>query len=63
MARYRSNADLMREWRRVAELNTAAAGERLGLSSRTVEDIEQGRSRVDDVLTRVALKKLIEDAK
>lgn len=63
MPRERSVADLMREWRRVAGINTAAAGERLGLSARSIEDIEQGRSRVDDALTRVALKKLIEDAK
>jgi DNA-binding XRE family transcriptional regulator len=56
-------ADLMREWRRLAGLNTAAAGERLGLSPRAIEDIEQGRRRADDVLTGIALKKLIEDAK
>lgn len=58
-----SVADLMREWRRVAGLNTAAAGERLGLSPRAIEDIEQGRRRADDELTRIALKKLIEGAK
>lgn len=52
-------ADLMREWRRRAGLNTTAAGERLGLSRRTIEDIEQGRSRADDELTRIALLKLI----
>ncbi|MEQ1698121.1 MAG: helix-turn-helix transcriptional regulator [Hyphomicrobiaceae bacterium] len=54
-------AYLMREWRRLAGLNTSAAGERLGLSSRAIEDIEQGRRRVDDELARIALKKLIED--
>ncbi len=63
MAREKSTADLMREWRRAAALTTADAGERLGLSRRTIEDIELGRSRADDVLTRIALKKLIEDAK
>lgn len=36
-------ADLMRAWRRAAGLTTAA-GERLGLSARTIEDIEQGRT-------------------
>ncbi|NCW20443.1 MAG: XRE family transcriptional regulator [Gammaproteobacteria bacterium] len=56
-------ADLMREWRRVAGLNTAAAGERLGLSPRAIEDIEQGRRRADDELSRLGLKKLIEGAK
>jgi predicted transcriptional regulator len=55
-------ADLMREWRRLAGLNTAAAGERLRLSSRAIEDIEQGRRRVGDELARIALQKLIEDA-
>jgi predicted transcriptional regulator len=56
-------ADLMREWRRVARLSTAAAGQHLGLSPRTIEDVEQGRSRVDDTLARIALQKLIADAK
>ena len=55
-------AVLMREWRYVAGLSTVEAGKRLGLSGRTVEDIEQGRSRVDDEFARIALKKLIEDA-
>ncbi len=59
----RSVADLMREWRGLAGLNTAQAGERLGLSSRSIEDIEQGRRRADDRLTEIALRKLIEDAK
>lgn len=58
-----SIADLMREWRRLAGLNTAAAGERLGLTGRAIEDIEQGRRRAADELTRIALKKLIRDAK
>jgi hypothetical protein len=53
----------MREWRGLAGLNTAQAGERLGLSSRSIEDIEQGRRRADDRLTEIALRKLIEDAK
>lgn len=56
-------ADLMREWRKIAGLNTAAAGERLGLSARAIEDIEQGRRRADDKLSLLGLKKLIEDAK
>lgn len=63
MPKRATNADLMREWRRLAGLNTAAAGERLGLSPRAIEDIEQGRRRADDRLTEIALKKLIADAK
>lgn len=63
MARTKTVAQLMKDWRAAAGLNTAAAGERLGLSSRAIEDIEQGRRRADDELTRIALKKLIDDAK
>lgn len=54
-----SVADLMREWRRLAGLNTAQAGEELGLSSRSIEDIEQGRTRSNDVLTHHGLEALI----
>jgi transcriptional regulator with XRE-family HTH domain len=61
--REKSVADLMREWRKLAGLNTAAAGERLGLSPRAVEDIEQGRRRAGDELSRLGLKKLIESVK
>lgn len=61
--REKSVADLMREWRAVVGINTAAAGERLGLSPRTIEDIEQGRVRADDELSRLGLKKLLDDAK
>lgn len=56
-------ADLMRAWRRAAGLSTADAGARLGLSSRSIEDIEQGRRRVGDVLTRIALENLLASAK
>ena len=59
----RTVAELMREWRRVAGLSTSAAGERLGLSSRAIEDIEQGRRRAGDELTKIALKHLIQAAK
>lgn len=52
----------MRKWRRLLEINTAEAGKQLGLSPRSIEDIEQGRSRDGDVLTRVALDALIHDA-
>ena len=55
-------AELLRIWRKLADINTAEAGKRLGLSSRSIEDIEQGRSRVDDVLTRLGLDALIHDA-
>lgn len=59
----KSNADLMREWRTLAKLNTAAAGERLRMSGRSIEDIEQSRRRAGDVLTQIALEALIEAAK
>lgn len=59
----KSVADLMREWRRIAGLSTADAGEQLGLSRRTIEDIELGRSRANDRLAEIALKKLIDGAK
>lgn len=58
----KSVADLMREWRAAAGLSRAAAAARLALAPNTVRDIEQGVSRADDVLARIALKKLIEDA-
>jgi predicted transcriptional regulator len=62
MAREKTNAELMRLWRRLLEINTAEAGKHLGLSPRSIEDIEQGRSRVGDVLTRLGLDALIHDA-
>lgn len=58
-----SNAELMREWRRLTGLNTVGAGEELGLSSRSIEDIEQGRSRDGDALTQYGLEALIAQAK
>lgn len=61
--REKSVADLMREWRALAGINTAEAGARLGLTGRAIEDIEQGRRRADDELARIALKKLIADSK
>lgn len=61
MARQRSVAELMKAWRAAAGLNTAAAGELLNLSARAIEDIEQGRRRVDDELARIALKKLLDE--
>jgi predicted transcriptional regulator len=61
--RRKSNADLMREWRALLGINTAAAGERLAMSGRAIEDIEQGRRRADDELTRIALLSLIGAAK
>lgn len=57
-----SNAELMRQWRKLLEINTAEAGTRLGMSPRAIEDIEQGRRRAGDTLTRVALESLIYDA-
>lgn len=61
MAR-KSNAELMRQWRQLLEINTAEAGKRLEMSHRAIEDIEQGRRRADDALTRIALESLIYDA-
>jgi transcriptional regulator with XRE-family HTH domain len=52
----------MRAWRAAAGLSTANAGERLGLSSRAIEDIEQGRRRAGDIMARIALEKLCTDA-
>jgi len=63
MAARQSVADLMRAWRNAAGLNTFEAGARIGLSARAIEDIEQGRRRANDELTRIALKKLLDDAK
>lgn len=57
-----SNAELMKQWRRLLEINTAEAGKRLEMSPRAIEDIEQGRRRDGDVLTRIALESLIHDA-
>ena len=55
-------ATLMRRWRHAARLNTAEAGRRLGLSGRSIEDIEQGRRRDGDILTWIALETLLERA-
>lgn len=52
-------AELMRQWRSTEGISTTEAGDRFGLSKRTIEDIEQGRRRVDDELTRIALSSLI----
>jgi predicted transcriptional regulator len=52
----------MRKWRRLLEINTAEAGRQLGLSPRSIEDIEQGRTRDGDELTRLGLQALIRDA-
>lgn len=59
----RTTASLMKEWRKIANINTAEAGSLLGLSSRTIEDIEQGRRRADDAVTRLALERLIAEFK
>ena len=59
----RTIAELMRKWRTVAGHNTQSAGAELGLSSRSIEDIEQGRTRVDDVMTRHGLEAMIAQAK
>lgn len=53
---------LMRQWRHILSINTKEAGARLGLSGRTIEEIEQGRRRSGDRLTEIALQSLIRDA-
>jgi len=53
-----TNAERMRDFRRRFDLNTEAAGRVLGLSSRAIEDIEQGRRRVDDRVLVLALKNI-----
>jgi len=57
----KTNAELMRAWRKLMGYNTAQAGEALDLSPRAIEDIEQGRRRADDALTHIALDALIND--
>lgn len=58
-----SIADLMREWRRLAGLSRAEAAARLSMAVGTLRDIEQGLSRADDTLARMALEGLIAAAK
>lgn len=53
----------MRLWRRTADINTAEAGRQLGMSARSIEDIEQGRRRAGDKLTEIALRTLIAEAR
>lgn len=53
-----SNAERMRDFRNIFGLNTKAAGRVLGLSSRTIEDIEQGRRCVGDRVLELALKNI-----
>lgn len=55
----RTTASLMKEWRTIANINTTEAGRLLRLSRRTIEDIEQGRRRAKDEVTRLALERLI----
>lgn len=59
----KTNANLMKEWRRLARLDVRSAGRVLGISGRTVEGIEQGRRRAKDEVIRIALERLIEEAK
>lgn len=53
-----SNADRMRQFRQRFGLNTEAAGRVLGLTSRAIEDIEQGRRRDGDRVLMLALKNI-----
>ena len=54
-----SIADLMREWRRLAGMSRADAAAMLRMAPGTLRDIEQGISRADDELARIALDALI----
>jgi transcriptional regulator with XRE-family HTH domain len=63
MPREKSVADLMRAWRTAAGLSREQAGEQLGLGATAIRDIEQGLRRDGDVLSRIALTKLLDDAK
>lgn len=53
-----TNAERMRDFRRRFDLNTEAAGRVFGLTARAIEDIEQGRRRVDDRVLELALKNI-----
>jgi len=53
-----SLSDLMRAWRAARGLNTAETGQRLGMSPRTIEGIEQGRAFRYEKILRLALKAL-----
>ena len=54
--RHASNAELMRTWRRLLEINTTEAGKRLEMSSRSIEGIEQGRPFRYEKILRLALE-------
>lgn len=51
-------SDAMKDFRQRHGLNTARAGRVLGISGRTVENIEQGRAFSHSRLLMIALEKL-----
>ena len=51
-----SLSEAVRIWRTSRGLNTADAGEALGMSARTIEGIEQGRPFRYEKMLRLALK-------
>lgn len=51
-------AEQLRAWRRTAGLSTKEAGERLGISPRTIEGIEQGRPFRYERVLRLAIELL-----
>ena len=51
-------ADIVRQFRRDHGLNTKQAGAVLGLSARTIENIEQGRAFGHEHLLRLAIKNI-----
>jgi DNA-binding XRE family transcriptional regulator len=52
-------ARLMKRYRAENDLNTEAAGDRLGLSARTIEGIEQGRGFNSPRVLELALERLM----
>lgn len=56
-------AEMMRAFRARHDLNTASAGEWLGLSARTVEGIEQGRGHSSPRLLALSLALLMAQKK
>ena len=51
-------ADIVRQFRRDHGLNTKQASAVLGISARTIENIEQGRAFSHDALLRLAIKNI-----
>lgn len=57
MPREQTLAETLKRWRIAQGFNTLQAGEALGMSARTIEGIEQGRSFRYEKMLRLALDK------